>query len=140
VNVYLKLWPGESNSERNNSRSLGNSGRWTTRWFIVSLFVQIIVVPTLAGIVLGSKALWMISMFFTGPTGAADWTAAGWVAGAAGWGVVGDGMVHPQMIAMQTIRISRKTGLLRMKNRGGSGVVILFLSRTGSRPVPGNWF
>jgi len=63
---------------------------------------------------------------------------AGWDEGAAGCDEEEDGTEHPQLIAMQTRRISRKTGSFRIKDRVGEGVVILFLSRTGHRTVHGN--
>jgi hypothetical protein len=93
----------------------------------------------MGGGVCGSKDLWMMSMFFTIPFGAgvADWTAGGEEI-TAGLDEDDDGTVHPQMIAVQTRMISRRTENFRIKDRVGAGVVIPFLSRTGCLPVPGN--
>jgi hypothetical protein len=70
-------------------------------------------------------------------TGAVDWTA-GWDEGAAGSGEDDDGAVHPQMIAIPTRRISRRTENFLIRDMIGGSPVILFLSRTGYRPVHGN--
>ena len=82
--------------------------------------------------------------FFTIPfeagaaDGTADGTTAGWDTGAAVCDVDTDGTVHPQMIAAQTMRTSRRTEHFRMKDRVGARVVILFLSCRGCRLVRGN--
>jgi hypothetical protein len=104
------------------------------------LFVQTTVVPALIVTISGSKELWIISTFFTIPfeAGAAGWAAAGWVAGAAGFDEDDDGAVHPEMIAIQIIRVIRRMENFLIKNRVGPGVVILFLLRTEYQPVHGN--
>jgi len=56
---------------------------------------------------------------------AVDWTA-GWDEGAAGSGEDDDGAVHPQMIAIPTRRISRRTENFLIRDMIGGSPVILF--------------
>jgi hypothetical protein len=100
--------------------------------------VHTTVVPGLILRIAGSNDEAIILTSFVGPeaTGVADWVAT-WVA-CAGRFAGGVWIEHPAISAMHNRRMNRRAGNFSIKDRVGAGVVILFLSRTGCRPVHGN--